>query len=199
MAEDNSNPGTSGSGSKDTSGSGDDGAAAAALIDKLKREKINWQTKASELETRLKDLETKKQDDPNSKELVQKLSSENQTLAARLRESEEKDTKRRKAGAIQDELLKLGLEPKFQSDVLRLVDLAEVVVDPETQTVVGATDAAKKVFEKYKTLGFFKVDQKKINHQAAGNARPQLHDLDLKDPKLTVAKVREYWKSKRQT
>ncbi len=202
MADDNSNPGTGGSGT-DTSGSGgDDKAAASALIDKLKKEKINWQTKAGELETRLKEFETNNSGDKTTanKEFVTKLQGEKAQLENKLRDFEEKAVKGRKAAAIQDELLKLNLDPKYQADVLRLVDLNEVLVDPETQTVVGATDAAKKVFDKYKGLGFFKnVDQKKPNHKAPSNDRPKLHDIDLKDPKLTVAKVREYWKTKQQS
>lgn len=192
MSESNQNPVTSGTGSSDTSGS--DGAAQ--VIEKLKREKANWQTKAHELEERVKGLESKNTPDPTHKELVQKLQSENQVYQNRLKEIEEKETRRRKAGAVQDELLKLNLDPKFQNDVLRLADLAEVVIDPDTQTVIGATDVAKKVYEKFKGTGFFKQTPNRPNHQAA-SGRAGLGELDLKDPQLTVAKVREYLRNKR--
>lgn len=192
MSESNSNPATSGAGSLDASGS----EGAAQVIEKLKREKINWQSKANDLESRLKDLEAKSVPDPSQKELVQKLQGENQALNSRLKDTEEKNTMRRKAAAVQDELLKLNLDPKFQNDALRLIDLADVLVDPETQTVVGASDAAKKVYEKFKETGFFKKSVNRPNHSAAGS-RPNLGELDLKDPTITVAKVREYWKSKR--
>lgn len=193
MDSTNQNPATSGAGSSDTSGS--DGAAQA-VIDKLKKEKANWQTKANELESQLKEFQEKNKPDPSRNDVVQKLQSENQALQNRLKETEEKEVRRRKAGAVQDELLKLNLDPKFQNDVLRLADLAEVVIDPDTQTVIGATEVAKKVYEKFKGTGFFKQNPNRPNHQAAGG-RPGLGDLDLKDPQLTVAKVREYLKNKR--
>ncbi len=141
------------------------------LVAKIKKEKDNYKARVLELEAQAKEA--------TDKGLLQK--QEYKTLYEQTKEALEKsvlDVESRdkrdelalKKSSVRTHLLKLGLNPAHESTAFRLMDISKVVVDKETQAVLGSEDAAKLFHEQFKELGIFGTVGVGVSHQAPTNS-----------------------------
>jgi hypothetical protein len=118
-----------------------------------------------------------------------------------LREAKEKEYKdlskrvqeQTKAQAMQSELSKLGIDPKYSDKALKLVDLSDLHIDEMNNEVVGARDAAQRFREEYDV--FFRQSGPKASHDA-----PKEGGSSASKPldKMSVDELREYHKALKQ-
>lgn len=162
----------------------------ADFVEKLKKEKENAlkgftskQQRVSELEARVEEFEKqemlKKQ---NYSEYIQKLEEKNKELSARIETHEAERKQATLNTSIRNELVKLGIKQEYVQDAFRLLDRDEVSFHPETGTVLGAEEAAKKFHEKYSKLGFFNSKAIGVDHRAPNGGEPiSQNDLYVKE------------------
>jgi len=154
--------------------------ARDTVIDKLKREKNNYAASNAEIrkeldemkrlhaesqESELQSKEQYKELWEQSKEELQKVKGEHESLNLKITEG-------KKMSAVKEELRKRGLNPHNEVHALKLMDVSQVLIDPETGTVVGAEDAAKDLHEQLKDSGFFGQAVPGVSHQAATVNKP---------------------------
>lgn len=174
------NTGTSGSvnpGNKDTSGSK---TYPADFVEKLKGEKENLVKSVSELRGELESLkanqQTREQQELEQKQEYKRLyEAEKQRLEGLMKEHtglKDQINQAKLNSSIRSELVKLGLDEAHLEAALRLVDRKLVNIDPGTQVVVGADEAAKQFHAQYSTLGFFKKATATANHAAPKSVSP---------------------------
>ena len=172
-------PSTSGDGVGATdpkSTSGDSKSYNADFVEKLKKEKHNTASALKEALDKIKEYEDKDSQDAEKKLLEEKqfktvidtYKRENDDLKSKIKVKDELETRAKKNSAIMKELVKIGFSETETNKgaAVRLFDLTGVEVDPTTNVVVGAEDAAKRFHEKFATLGFFTKKPAPANHEA---------------------------------
>jgi hypothetical protein len=93
-----------------------------------------------------------------------------------------------KKASIKSELNKLGIEEKYISDTMKLIDLNEVVYDEETRVVSGAEQVALRIKDKFPPL--FGQKNVGVSHDAPSNGN--LGRITLEEwKKLPVKEQRE--------
>lgn len=90
---------------------------------------------------------------------------------------------------VKRELNTLGLDSAKETIALKLVSdqLAGVIVDEETGTVLGADRVAKKFFDQYQDLNIWKQTQGKIDQRAAGSNGARTLDKMSQEERLKIA------------
>jgi hypothetical protein len=164
------------------------------FVSKMRGELDNYRKSAKELETKLKEIETKDLEKKNEyKTLYEQQLKRASDLEGQLTGIKEQTVGSKKKEALTKSLFKLGLDEKFLDDALKLTTLKNVSVDPETHAVFGADEEAKSFFEKYKGLGFFKgVKRLPTNHDAPRfNEKPITEDLSKMSQQQKLARLRE--------
>lgn len=170
----------------------------AHFVEKLKREQSNWRARAKELESKLREREEHELKEQNKyKELFEARSKELETARTQLTEYQERMRQARKMSAVKSELQKLGIRPGKEEVAFRLMDLKEVAIDDDTDTVIGADQVAKSFYDQYNDLGIWGSKVPRVAHQApASNQQAtdlsslpleqklkMLAELELKNPK----------------
>jgi hypothetical protein len=165
MSESNQEP-TSG-GNASTSGdaenqnqgstSGDSGSNNNAYS-KLLREKKNYETQYKELKAWKDEYEEKKLlDEKQYGTVIENLKGEVSRLKDEKKVLSEKIMGGRVNTAILSEAKKLGFNDNEENRkaFLKLIDKGKVAIDPTTDVVIGADEAAKSFYSDYSKLGFF--------------------------------------------
>lgn len=185
-ASSGANPETSGSGIELDAASSGATEGKTDLVAKLKKEKDNWKAKAEELLNKQKlaeeeSLKAKEQ----YKVLYENRTKEVEEYKAKLVKIEDGLKKEAKSKAVEKELFKLGLSPEYSDTVNKLMDWNLVNLDPETNLVIGAEEAAKGFYEKHNALGFFKKTGPGVNHNApnTGAAPGNSYDTEIRAAK----------------
>lgn len=157
----------------------------AEFVEKLKKEKENLAKALTgmreEFSNLQKTLQTREQQELEQKQEYKKLyESERQRVEILNKEHQalQEQIKQAKVNtAIRSELMKLGLDENHLETALKLIDRNVVNVDPGTQVVVGADEAAKQFHLKHAQLGFFKRPTPGINQTASKAVEPGGMDL----------------------
>ena len=174
-------------------------AHPTAFVDKLRKEKDNTVRKNVELQNQLdaltqqvaesKTSELEKQE--QYKELWSQSEEKRKAAEDRFTSLESKVTDGKKMSAIRDQLLRRGLNPEHEKSAFRLMDVNQVMVDPDTGAIIGAEDAAKDFHEQFKSLGFFGHPVPGVSHQATTVNKPQGKSLDSLSKEEIMAKLKE--------
>lgn len=149
-------------------------AYPAHFVDKLKREKDNAAKRLHDLQAQLKTLEeqarTKQESELQEKEQYKTLWEQEkqraQEVSGKLDGLKNQMVDARKRSAIKEHLLKLGLNPQHEKTAFRLMDSSTVIFDDETQSIVGAEEAARSFHDQFKDLGIFGKTVPGVSHQA---------------------------------
>jgi hypothetical protein len=158
---------------------GEEGKYPAHFVDKLKKEKAHVKAQLDELRSKLESSEKAElEKQAKFRELWEAEQNKRQEAETQLAQLRETITQGRVVGAVKRELDKLGLRPEAGDAVMKLVDTKGVMLDEDTNTVLGAEDAAKTFFESYKTLGFFGGAGKPTGDHRAPLSTPQSKTLD---------------------
>lgn len=139
-----------------------DGKYPKEFVEKLLREKNNFKTKATELETKIKDLEAKdgnpapKPDpanDPNKggdnelKEMLKQEQIKRQELETKLQNEEKAKKEAMKLGALKREFEKNGGDIKAFDLVKKVAEVEKIFIDEDSQVVYGAETEVKRLKE----------------------------------------------------
>lgn len=164
---------TSGSDESQASTSGGVSGTSDKLSAKLMKEKENWKSKALELEQKLNEVtESELKAKENYKQLYEVEKTSKESLKKELESFKEKDKSLKVNSAIVKELYKFGLAPEYAETALKLFDRNAVNLDPDTQVVVGAEEAAKVFHEKHAGLNFWKKAGTGVNQNGfVGNTQ----------------------------
>lgn len=154
--------------------SGGDQNYPAHFVDKLKKEKTNLaqalDKQKAEIESLRNELKSQTEQKLTEKEEYKtlwerereeraKIQDQLNTMSGQIRQS-------RKRSAVRRELEKLGLNSKYADEAFKLVDLESVVVDSDTEAVIGAEEAAKSFYTQYSNLGFFAGQKPGVDQRA---------------------------------
>jgi hypothetical protein len=150
------------------------------LVDKILKEKKNAMEKLRMLEqenltfkAKLSEYEENKLvEEKKFVEIAEKRKQEADQWKAKYDESQRFITESIKTGAVKNELIKLGIDPKYSNEAIRLIDLGKIHYDNETKTVVGAEDEAKILYEKFPPL--FGTQGARASHDAPASKTAQL-------------------------
>lgn len=150
-------------GNTDHSSSGNDFAA------KVLREKQNAMKRIAELEAKLSEVEeTKLNENEQYKQLAEQRLKRLESLETELTTYKSKMERAKKVSAVKKHLSQLGLRPQHEDLVLgRLLDVDDLVVDPDTGVVLGADEKAKTFRQQYADLNLFGSDSPRASHQAS--------------------------------
>ena len=142
------------------------------------REKKNWQAKAQELESKLKQMEleqAEKAQDWQKKAEIYKTQFEEANT--RLSEYQEKDVKQKKLAALQSELIKIGANREYMGTILEYAsgNLNDVIIDQDTGVVEGADFVANKLKSKLAPM-FGKTTAQVDSSAPEGAPKPMTYD-----------------------
>lgn len=163
--------------SQDTSGSK---SYPADFVEKLKGEKENLVKSVSEMRAELERVKGEQQSREKQeleakqeyKRLYEAEKANRENLFKEHSSLKEQINQAKVNSSIRSELVKLGLDESHLEAALRLVDKKIVNIDPGTQVVVGADEAAKQFHAAYSSLGFFKKAATAVNNAASTNVNP---------------------------
>lgn len=150
---------------------------ANPLVDKILKEKKNAMERVRTLEQELENYkstmskieEDKLLEQKKFQEIAEKRKQEADQWKTKFDESQKMIVDSIKTGAIKTELLKLGIDPKYSGDAIKLIDLNKIHYDNETRVVIGAEDEAKVLLEKFPPL--FGTKPPGVSHAApSGNS-----------------------------
>lgn len=155
-----------------------DNASGNPLVDKILKEKKNAMERLRTLEVENQTYKQKLTEHEESKlveekkfvEIAEKRKQEADQWKQKYDESQKFITESIKQGAIKQELIKLGIDPKYSNEAIKLIDLGKVHFDSETKTVIGAEDEAKILAEKFPPL--FGGTGARASHEAPGTGKP---------------------------
>lgn len=173
--------------SQDTSGSSE-GTIPKSHLEKVLKEKRNLSAKLAELENAIKSREEQDMLANNQhKEVADLHREENRKLKAELEAREQMLVKAKKVSALKKHLVQMGLNTQYEELVLnKLVDVDDLVIDPETGAVLGAEDKAKRVRQDFAGLGglfggnVHRVDQSAPVGQAASKPIQQMTQEEIR-------------------
>jgi len=162
-----------------------DGKYPAEFVEKLKQEKLNQAKALAAARQELNDLknsvQTREQQELEQKQEYKKLYEAEKARVESIQKEyssvQEQIRANKMATAVRSELIKLGLDETHAETALRLVDKNLVNIDPGTQIVVGADEAAKQFHAKHAALGFFKRSMPGVNHAATHSVEPGKTDF----------------------
>lgn len=147
------------------------------IFTKLKTEKDNWRTKATELEAKMKEIENGKLAEQNQfKELYEKAREEMKEMQSTIAMNKQRETDLAKRKVVEDELLKMGLNPERKDAALRFVDMNGVKYDEEHRQVFGVQQVVEQV--KSTVPEFFSFKGPRVNTQAPSYSPTPKIDLD---------------------
>lgn len=116
------------------------------MIDKLFKEKNNWRAKANELETKLKEFEQKEMIQKEEwKTLSEKYSKEKNEWQEKYTKLNSEILTAKKLGAVKNELLKMGADPKAVPMLVKLADAEKI--EEDSGVIVGAEQVAMMIKE----------------------------------------------------
>ena len=134
-----------------------DGKYPKEFVEKLLREKNNYKTKATELETKVKEYEAKppKKDDQGGgngggedlKAMLKAEQDKRKELEEKLNKGEAEKKDAMKLGALKREYIKNGGNEKSFELVQKLADTQKVFIDEDSQIVYGAESEVKRLNE----------------------------------------------------
>ena len=185
---------TSGSGDSSTSGEGVKTEAAITydkdFVEKIKKEKDNYKSAAAEAAAELKrfkdeELKAKEQD----KSLQEQEKKEKETLLADLNAKDQMISTGKLNSAINNALLKAGVDPTKMEIAKKLINKDSVLLDKETQVVVGAEEAVQAFVREHADLNLF-GRKDKANHQAG--ATTNIGAADWKKAKTPEDLLKQY-------
>jgi hypothetical protein len=144
------------------------GGGSEAFQRLLKEKKVEAE-KRRELEAKLKAIEEKSLLEQNQfRELAEMKAKEAEEYKSKF-ESEQAKTRQGYLNTVlRDKLLTYGLNPKYTTEALKLIDKSKLQVDPDNSVVIGADETAKEFYNKYAGL-FFSTATPGVTHQAPGN------------------------------
>lgn len=140
----------------------------SAFVEKLLKEKRNYASKAAELETQLKSMKDERLVEKEQyKQLAEQRLKTIQELEAKVQTDQALRDKARKLAAVKKHLAQMGLRPEHEELALnKLLDVEDLVIDPDTQAVLGAEEKAKVFRQNYGTLGIFGQKAPGVNQNA---------------------------------
>jgi len=148
-----------------------------SIVEKLLKEKRNYASKAADLEAKLKMFEDERLVEKEQfKTLAEQRLKEIQELTNRVQQDQALRDKARKLAAVKKQLVQMGLRPEHEELALnKLIDVEDLVIDPDTQAVLGAEEKAKAFRQSYSTLGIFGQKAPGVNQNApaAGSTTPK--------------------------
>jgi hypothetical protein len=145
-------------------------------LEKLLREKRNWQTKALELEDALKkESEKKLVEKEEWKALSEKYGKEKTELETKYASLHKEIINGKKQSAIKNELLKIGADTKALPALLRLAELDKVRYDEDHGIVLDAETVALSVKDIIPQA--FGVSMK-VDHSAPQTSAPLKMSID---------------------
>lgn len=154
-----------------------------ALYEKVLKEKRNTAAKNAELQDALKSFKDEQlKKEAQYKTLYEQTLKEKQELEAWKDQNRALQEKAKKFAAVKKHLMQMGLKPEHEDLALnKLLDVEDLVVDPETQVVLGAEEKAKSFRQTYSSLGIFGQKAPGVNQNApsVGTASPKTIDSKM--------------------
>jgi len=152
------------------------------FVNKLKKEKENTLKANAELKAKYEEAiaeiskikETELQTQSQYKTLWENEKKSKSEILESLKAKEEQIKKGKMVAALRGEYLKLGLDPKFLDDAFTMTDWKQISIEPETESVIGAEDAAKAFYQKFGSTGLFQKQGVMVNHNAASMTKPEV-------------------------
>lgn len=140
----------------------------SSIVEKLLKEKRNYASKAADLESKLKAFEDERLVEKEQfKTLAEQRLKEIQELKTRVQQDQAMRDKARKLAAVKKQLVQMGMRAEHEELVLnKLLDVEDLIIDPETQAVLGAEEKAKAFRQSYATLGIFGQKAPGVNQNA---------------------------------
>lgn len=179
---------TATSGAEEATSGASDKSHSAEHFAKVRKELEHWRTKAkSEEETRLKESN-------DYKALADLRSKEAEEWKAKFTSLETNTKARTIDSKLKEAFLAKGGKAEFLDDALQLMPKTGVAVDPETGVVVGVDNVINPFFEKYKTIGFFKVGNPMVSHAAPGQSGHVRPDIKAMTPSQQMEYLRKMHK-----
>jgi len=141
-------------------------------IQKLLKEKQNWQSKSRTLEEENAIIKAKLKE----KEELELINQKKYQEVAEIKKKEADEWKQKyeqteqrivtatKASAVKAELLKMGLNPQYAAEMIKLADLNSLHYDDESRVVTGTEEVAKSLYEKFPPL--FGKGKPGVSHDA---------------------------------
>ena len=161
---------------------------------KLREKNRELKTGLETFESRLRTVEAEKNEkDNNWKAIAEGLKKDLEVERTEKQQLKTAKVETKKNTAILNELTKLGFDTKFTEEAFKLIDKNKVIVDDESEYILGASDVAKEFASKYSTLGFFGKKTLQANHSSSNGKAPS---LDVKS--MSKAEVREYFLNKQR-
>lgn len=152
----------------DSSNHSDTKDKSSDLVSKALKEKSNWRSKALELENKLKSFEDQRLEEKEQyKALAEQRLKEIQELRNTVTQTQQERERARKFNAVREHLVKMGLKQDRESLVFdKLLDVSDLVIDPDTNTVLGAEEKAKDFRKTYADLNLFGQRMPNVNQNA---------------------------------
>lgn len=117
---------------------------SAEFVDKLMKEKKNFQSKARELEEAVKRQEEKALlEKEEFKTLYENTLKENENLKGSIEQHNQMRIDSAKMEELKREFGKLGLQPTYFDKATKLIDVKSINYDADTGVITGAEEAAK--------------------------------------------------------
>lgn len=148
--------------------SGDSGKGGSSHTEKLLKEKRNAMTRVSELEQEIQRLRDEKLAEKEEyKTLAEQRFKRLQELESQVENDRKLRDKARKVSAVKKHLVGMGLKAQHEEIVLnKLLDVDDLVIDPDTNAVLGAEEKAKTFRQSFADLGFFGQAGPGVNQDA---------------------------------
>jgi len=114
------------------------------FVDKLMRERKNWQARAKELEdVNRKQEESSLLEKQEYKTLYENTIKDNETLKSTIATYNEEKVDNAKQGELRREFAKLGLQANYFDKATKLIDVNSIRYDSDTGVIIGAEEAAR--------------------------------------------------------
>lgn len=141
----------------------------SAFAEKVLREKQNAMKRIAELEAKLTAAEEEKlAENEQYKQLAEQRLMKLQSLESEMTTFKSKMEKAKKVSAVKKHLNQMGLRPQHEDLVLgKLLDVDDLVIDPDTGAVLGADEKAKTFRQQYADLNLFGSGSPRASHQAS--------------------------------
>ena len=156
--------------------SGDETSVPKSHAEKILKESKNKSARIAELEAQLKGLEEAKLEEQQQwQTIAEKRGQELEQLKSKVELHDKTVEKARKVAAVKTHLVKMGLRPEQEELALnKLLDVNDLVVDPDTGAVLGAEEKAKLFRQEYGGLGIFGSQVPGVNQNApVGTHKPK--------------------------
>ena len=150
-----------------TSGAAD-GSIPNAHLEKVLKESRNKTAKIAELEAMINNIADEKLTTQQQfKELADKRLLEIKALTATTEAHKEQVEKARKISEVKRHLVALGMNPQYEDMVLnKLLDVKDLMIDPDTNAVLGAEEKAQWVRQEYGPLNLFNHSTSRVDQSA---------------------------------